>query len=64
MSSHERVQILKAAEPNSWIAFSHDETSVVATAGSYLEAVNGAEERGETDPVLVHVPDEWLPLVL
>ena len=64
MSPQERLQVLREAEPNSWIAFSKDESSVVAKAHSYLQAVQRADELGEQDPVLVHVPDEWLPLVL
>jgi len=59
-----RLEILRDAEPNSWVAFSHDETSVVASASSYIEVVQQAEQVGEQDPVLVHIPEEWLPLVL
>lgn len=64
MSPEMRIQILREAKPNSWIAFSHDEKSFVAQGSTYLEAVEQAELRGENDPVLVRVPEEWLPMVL
>ena len=64
MSPEMRVKILLEAKPNSWIAFSHDEESIVAQGSSYLEAVEQAEVCGENDPVLMRVPEEWLPMVL
>jgi hypothetical protein len=64
MSAEERLNILRAAVPNSWIALSNDESKLVAAGGSYAEAVAGAEKCGEQDPVLIKVPKEWLPLVL
>jgi hypothetical protein len=64
MSAQERVQILREATPNSWVALSHDETTVVAKGSSYLEAVQQAEHLGEQDPVLIHVPEKWLSMVL
>jgi hypothetical protein len=64
VSAQERLEILRHAEPNSWIAFSSDESKVVARATSYSEAVAFAERSGEDDPVLVKIPEEWLPLAL
>ena len=64
MSPQQRLEVLREATPNSWIAFSQDESTVAAEAQSYSEAIHRAEESGEQDPVLVHVPEEWLPLVL
>jgi hypothetical protein len=64
MSTEERLDILRAAAPNSWLAFSSDEARLVASGVSYAEAIKGAENSGENDPVLVKVPEEWSPLVL
>jgi predicted RNase H-like HicB family nuclease len=64
MSTMERIEILEAAAPNSWLALSGDETKVVGHGSSYEEAVKMAEEAGETDPILIKTPDEWVPMVL
>ena len=39
MSADERVKILSEAKPNSWIAFSSDESKLVASGATYSEAV-------------------------
>lgn len=59
MSPEARIKALREAAPGSWIAFSHDESQVVASAGSYEEAVSAAEKAGETEPVLTRVPMDW-----
>lgn len=59
MSSEDRVRILKEAKPNTWIAFSTDESSVVAYGNSYAEVVANAKAKGETDPVILKTPDDW-----
>ena len=64
MSKQERVRILRSAKPNTWVAFSADESRLVAQADTYDQVVSASEQKGENDPVLVKVPDEWLPLVL
>ena len=64
MSTQERVKILAEATPNTWVVLSHDESRVVARGDSYTQAVEKAEDAGESDPILVRVPDEWKPMVL
>lgn len=64
MSPHERIEALLKAPPDGWVAFSGDETRVVAYGNSYDEAVAEAERVGETDPILVKVPTDWTELVL
>jgi hypothetical protein len=61
MSAEERVRILSEAKPNSWLAFSSDESKVVGRGDSYIEAVEDAERNGETDPLLIKIPDRWEP---
>ncbi len=63
MSPQERIKILQEAPQNSWIAFSEDETKVVAHGSTYDEAVANAEKKGVTEPVLVKTPEEWLEMV-
>ena len=63
MSADERVKILREAKPNSWVAFSSDESKLVACGATYSEAVEAAEKSGENDPVLVKIPNSWEPRV-
>jgi hypothetical protein len=63
MSAEERVRILSEAKPNSWLAFSSDESKIVGRGDSYMEAVEEAEKNGETDPLLIKIPDNWEPRV-
>jgi len=63
MSAEERVRILSEAKPNSWLAFSSDESKIVGRGDSYIEAVEDAEKNGETDPLLIKIPDSWEPTV-
>ena len=60
----ERAQILREAQPDSWLALSADESAVVGHGSKYREAVNEAKQNGEDDPVLIKTPQEWNDLVL
>jgi hypothetical protein len=60
MSHEERLQVLREAVPNRWIELSEDESRVVATGGTYAEAVEQAEREGVADPLLIKTPDDWL----
>lgn len=59
MSAEERVRILGEAQPNSWVAFSSDESKVVGRGATYGEAVADAERHGEENPILVLIPSSW-----
>lgn len=61
MSAEERVRILSEAKPNSWVAFSSDESRLVGCGDDYDAAVEDAQNHGESDPVLVKIPDNWYP---
>lgn len=61
MSTEERIRLLRDAKPNTWIAFSSDETKLVGRGETYSEVVEDAEKNGEADPVLVKIPDNWEP---
>lgn len=64
MTPQERVKILIEAKPDSWIALSSDESKVIGRGDTYSEAVADAEKHGETDPILVKIPDSWESRVL
>lgn len=63
LTAEQRVEILASAKPNSWVAFSSDESKVVAQGDTYEETVREAEKNGESDPLLVRIPDDWQPRV-
>lgn len=63
MSPEARIKVLRDAEPGSWVAFSHDESHLVASAKTYDEVVRAAEEKGEPDPVITRVPADWVARV-
>jgi hypothetical protein len=57
--THSRVEALRAAPPNSWVALSEDETKVVAVGATYDEAVKNSEKAGVSDPILIKTPEHW-----
>jgi xanthine/CO dehydrogenase XdhC/CoxF family maturation factor len=59
MSPEARIKALREAEPGSWLAFSQDESRVVAAGKTYDEVVEAAEKVGESDPVIARVPTDW-----
>jgi hypothetical protein len=63
MTDEERIRILSEAKPNSWVALSSDESRVAGRGDSYEEAVEDALKHGESDPLLIKVPDNWQPRV-
>jgi Family of unknown function (DUF5678) len=63
MSPEARIKVLREAAPGSWVAFSNDESQVVAYGKTYDEAVAAAEETGESDPVITRVPTDWVARV-
>jgi hypothetical protein len=63
MKTEERVKILREAKPDSWVAFSSDESTLVAYGDTYSEVIERAEKAGETDPVLIKTPENWAPRI-
>jgi len=57
-----RLEALKAAPLDTWIALSEDESKIVATGASYEEAARNSELAGISDPVLIKTPKVWKPL--
>ncbi len=64
LSPEERMKILSEAPPKTWIAFSEDESKVIAQSPTYEETVTLAESQGVNDPVLIMTPEFWVPMVL
>jgi hypothetical protein len=63
MSPEARIKALREAGSGSWVAFSEDESRVVAVGATYDEVVKAAEDAGENEPVITRVPNDWAPRV-
>ena len=59
-----RLQLLRSAPLNSWIALSADETKIVAIGETFMEADAIAKKSGEKNYVLTRTPDAWTPRAL
>jgi Family of unknown function (DUF5678) len=57
-----RLEALRSAPLDKWIALSEDESKIVAVGSTYEEAVKNCEIAGVSDPVLLKTPKVWLPL--
>jgi hypothetical protein len=57
-----RLEALKSAPLDSWIALSEDESKIVAVGSSYDDVVRKSESAGVSDPVLVKTPKSWMPI--
>ena len=59
-----RLELLRSAPLNSWIALSEDESKIVAVGTTYSEVVTKSEQAGIEDPLILKVPAEWRSLSL
>jgi hypothetical protein len=55
-----RLEALRSAPLNSWIALSEDETKVVAVGATYEEVVRNSERAGVSEPIILKTPERWL----
>jgi hypothetical protein len=59
-----RLQFLRDAKPNSWLAVSEDGYELLGQGDTPEEALEQAKKKGCEDPVLTMVPPEWRPRIL
>jgi len=57
-----RLELLRSAPLNSWIALSEDESAIVATGATYSEVVERSENAGVSNPLILKTPEQWSPL--
>jgi hypothetical protein len=62
MKTDARVEALRSAKPDSWVALSEDESRIVAVADTYEEVALASDEAGVPDPVVVKIPKVWSSL--
>lgn len=56
MSPIDLTAVLKNAPVGDWIALSHGQERIVATAKTLDEAVKAAKAKGEDNPIVLKVP--------
>jgi hypothetical protein len=54
-----RLDLLRDAPLDRWIALSSDESRLIASADTFEEVARAAEAAGESDPVIIRVPPDW-----
>jgi hypothetical protein len=57
-----RLEALRSAPMNSWVALSEDETRIVAVGKTYAEVAENSDRAGVEDPVIIKTPASWAPL--
>lgn len=60
--AEKRLNTLRSAPLDSWVALSDDEATIVAVGRTYKEAAEKSESAGCSDPIIVKTPTAWAPL--
>jgi hypothetical protein len=60
--AEKRLQLLRSAPLDSWVALSEDEATIVAVGRTYKEAAEKSETAGCSDPIIIKTPSSWAPL--
>ncbi len=55
-----RLELLRSAPMDSWLALSADNSRIVAIGNTFMEADAIAKQSGEKDYVLTRTPDVWM----
>ncbi len=56
-----RLNLLRDAPLDSWLALSSDETKIIAVGKTYSEVVEKSDQAGVADPVILKTPPVWAP---
>ena len=54
-----RLEVLRSAPTDSWIALSEDESRIVAVGADFGEVSEKADEAGEPDAIILKTPPAW-----
>jgi hypothetical protein len=57
-----RLNLLRSAPLNKWIALSEDESHIIAVGETYSEVSERSDLAGVSDPVILKTPPQWAPL--
>jgi hypothetical protein len=59
-----RLEFLREAKPNSWLAISDDGFELFGQGDTPEEALEQARKKGHNDAVLTMTPPSWQPRIL
>jgi hypothetical protein len=54
-----RLNTLRSAPLDSWIAISEDESRIIAVGNTYTEVSDLSDAAGEPDPTIIKTPSSW-----
>lgn len=54
-----RIAALRDTPPDSWVALSDDETTVIARGATYEDVANELERIGDESAVVMKTPPSW-----
>jgi len=57
-----RLDLLRSAPLDSWVALSHDESRIVAAGRNLNEVIEQTHAMGEQDPLILKTPSTWGPI--
>ncbi len=57
-----RLQTLRSAPLDSWVALSEDESRIIAFGSTYSDVSDLSDEAGENDPIILKTPTVWEPI--
>jgi hypothetical protein len=57
-----RLNMLRSAPLDSWLALSEDESRIIAVGNSYTEVSDRSDAAGEKDPIILKTPSAWEPM--
>jgi hypothetical protein len=57
-----RLEMLRSAPLDRWIAISEDETRVIAVGNTYTEVSDLSDAAGEPDAIILKTPSAWEPI--
>lgn len=60
--NNRRLEILRSAPLNKWIALSEDESRMVAVGDTFDEVSKRCDLAGISDPVILKTPEQWAAL--
>jgi hypothetical protein len=59
-----RLELLRSAPLDAWVALSGDESRIVAVGSDYGEVSALADAAGEEDAIILKTPPVWAPFSL
>jgi Family of unknown function (DUF5678) len=57
-----RLELLRSAPLNAWIALSEDESRIVAVGNDFAEVSEKADAAGEPEAIIIKTPPIWAAL--